>query len=127
MTPMEKIVDDLGQVVFRLETNFISFQRRNDPEIAAAVIRDFERLKTLKEQLFPTSTTEDLSEVWQMSRRCSDMADEADFHATHCGDEKAIQFRAAHETLMDATRQLIGIARNPPFGKARLLPKGPKP
>jgi hypothetical protein len=124
MNTREKIAEELSQIVFRLETNFISFQKRNDPETVAAIIRDFENLKLLKEQLVSSSTTatDALDEVWAMSRNCYDMANEAEFHATHCGDEKTVQFHAAYEILTTATLELGRIARTPPSCKARLVP-----
>jgi hypothetical protein len=55
MNPIEKLADDLGQVIFRLETNFETVQRILPPGptgvAAQAVTSDLEKLKALKTRL----------------------------------------------------------------------------
>ena len=57
MNATEKLADDLGQIIFRLETNFHMTLRRNtgpDPIVQpaiAAVVDDLEKLKALKIKL----------------------------------------------------------------------------
>lgn len=56
MSPVEKLADELGQIAFRIETNFYTLQRHlSDDAVKAhcreAITNDIERLKVLKGKL----------------------------------------------------------------------------
>ena len=65
MTTQEKLADDLGQIAFRLETNWGGIKNRCLPkgdtplreqnEIEADIDRDIERLKSIKVRLLDIS------------------------------------------------------------------------
>lgn len=58
---MERLIDDLGQAIFRIETNLEYLSRRvtdsGGKSAMVDLVRDLERLKKIKEQL---SCTQDL-------------------------------------------------------------------
>ena len=55
MNTQEKLADDLGQITFRLETNFDTLNRTTNENtkkaVTAAINRDIEKLKEIKQRI----------------------------------------------------------------------------